>query len=143
MFEWGESSRQRMQGVDNLLITLATEALHRSKYDMTIPWMGGYRSEQDQQQLYAQGTTKCDGIENKSYHQSGYALDIAPVISFDKKSSEHDINRAYNQFAQCMFDVYKHTDCQNLVLHWGGLFGATGWDKAHWELKENPYQKEA
>lgn len=131
MFKWGDTSRLRMTGVDEQLVALHTAALSKSRYDMTIPWMGGLRTAADQQKLFHQGVTQCDGYKNKSYHQSGMALDVAPVKAFKAKTSEKQITIMYNHYAQIVFDEFK-TGNYDGVLHWGGFFG-NGWDKAHWE----------
>ena len=72
MFKFGTTSRKRMQGVDPLLIECAERALALSKYDMTIPWMGGIRTAEEQNAIFKDGNSKCDGYEKKSYHQSDF-----------------------------------------------------------------------
>ena len=78
-FKWGNRSLERMEGVNEFLVECATEALRISKHDMTIPWMGGIRTAEEQNKIFKEGNSKMDGYEKKSYHQSGNALDITPV----------------------------------------------------------------
>ena len=73
---WGKTSRKRMEGVNPILIEFAERLLHESPYDLTIPWMGGLRTPEEQREIYDRGASRCDGVEKKSYHQSGNAIDI-------------------------------------------------------------------
>lgn len=135
-FHWGSRSKQRMKGVNNDLIICANRALIKSKYDMTIPWMGGVRTPEEQNAIFKEGNSKCDGFKIKSYHQSGNALDIIPVVKGYKNT------RAMNHFAnhmliewQKMIDESDTTwKSQGLYMTWGGTFGAQGWDKPHYQV---------
>lgn len=131
MYRFGNTSKRRMKGVRNDLIICATKSLEQSKYDMTIPWRGGYRTAEQQNELYPDAT-KADGYNKLSYHQSGNALDISPC-------AEETSNRAYNAFAQLMLKNWQIMLLDGTAtgwLNWGGLFGSTGWDSPHWEVKE-------
>ena len=139
-FQFGTRSLRRMQGVHPLLTYCATVALERSRYDMTIPWMGGVRSAEDQNALFKSGTSKADGVNDLSEHQKGLALDIEPVGYNIKKPDQKYLAAARNHFAQHMFDVFGEMKARGEVpagvhIHWGGLWGSTGWDKPHYELK--------
>ena len=132
-YQWSDKSKQRMIGVDQLLVLCATMALSRSKYDMTIPKYGGCRTDDEQFSLFVNKLTKCDGKDKKSKHQNGKALDVFPVTRNEKE-------KAYRHFAQNMFDVWAFICDNNLNarkynLHWGGLW-ENFIDMPHWELKE-------
>ena len=82
---WGRDSTRRMQGVDARLVACATAVLKRCPCDLTIPILGGLRTQEEQQRLYARGRTRSgkivtqlDGVKRQSMHQSGRALDIVP-----------------------------------------------------------------
>lgn len=133
MFKWGSKSLRFAQDVDNELFTCATRALAKSKYDMTIPWRGGVRTAEQQNELYNDGNSKCDGYKVKSYHQSGLALDVIPV-----GQNPYTNTRPMLSFAQLMFDEWADMRASGEAcgdLHWGGLFGADGWDKPHYEVR--------
>ena len=78
-YKFGSRSLERIEGVNKDLVKCAELALHNSKVDMTIPWMGGVRTAEDQNEIYRRGASQRDGYDKKSYHQSGNALDIIPV----------------------------------------------------------------
>lgn len=133
MFEYGNRSEKRMIGVNIKLCECARRALAKSKYDMTIPWMGGVRTDEQQNDLFLDGTTKADGYKLKSYHQSRNALDVKPVGKDGYKNT-----RAFNHFAKLMFITWQEMIYQGEakgLLCWGGHFGKSGWDKPHWEVR--------
>lgn len=122
-----------MMGVNALLCECARRSLAKSKYDMTIPWMGGVRTDLEQNKLFLAGNSKADGFQIESYHQSGNALDIIPMID------GHANTKAFNYFAKLMFSTWQEMIYEGKakgILHWGGHFGKTGWDKPHWMIKD-------
>ena len=134
MYEFGERSKKYAIGVDYDLFECAQRALAKSRYDMTIPYLGGLRTAEEQASCYPHAS-KCDGYEIKSYHQSGYAIDIIPVHKGYKNT------RALNYFANLMlveWQIMLVEGCmeENRTLSWGGTFGSQGWDKPHYELRE-------
>lgn len=141
-FKFGTRSMQRMDGVHPLLQQCAISALAKSQYDMTIPWMGGLRTADEQKEIFNRGASRCDGVEILSNHQSGNALDIEPV-GYNKPG---EVGPAYlsavrNHFAQVMFNEFSRMKAngdipEKMYLHWGGLWGSNGWDPQHWELVE-------
>lgn len=134
MFNWGNKSVKRMEGVNPLLIKCATLALEISSHDMTIPWRGGVRTAEQQHELFKAGNSKADGFDKKSYHQSGNALDVIAV-----GANPYENHRAFNHFAKLMFRSWQELIYKGEVtgyLYWGGHFGQTGWDKPHWETRE-------
>jgi peptidoglycan L-alanyl-D-glutamate endopeptidase CwlK len=136
MFNWGNRSKERMEGVNPLLIECATEALKISKHDMTIPWMGGVRTAEEQNAIFKEGNTQKDGFEKKSYHQGGNALDVIPV------SGGYANDKAFRHFAACMFTAWQdilvnrlcedHTD-HAYRLEWGGHW-QNFIDSPHWQI---------
>lgn len=132
-FNWGSRSLKRMEGVNEDLLKCATIALSKSRYDMTIPWMGGLRTAEEQNNIFKQGNSKCDGYDVKSYHQSGNALDVIPVEKGYKNT------RAMNYFANLMLITWQELLSKREVsglMTWGGTFGSQGWDKPHYEIRK-------
>jgi peptidoglycan L-alanyl-D-glutamate endopeptidase CwlK len=76
MFKLGTNSINNLAGVDGRLIDIADLAITLSNIDFGIPSTGGLRTEAVQAKLFADGVSKADGVNNKSYHQSGKALDV-------------------------------------------------------------------
>jgi len=69
-----------MQDVNQRLIDLFNLALSRSPVDFGIAYMGGFRTDEQQNELFKAGVSKCDGYEKKSRHQFGEALDLIPYV---------------------------------------------------------------
>lgn len=141
MFKFGTRSHRRMQGVDPLLTGCAMNALAKSKYDMTIPWMGGVRTPEQQKEIFERGASKCDGVKVLSYHQTGLALDVEPVGYNKEQTNKSYLPKVRNHFAQLMFNEFGKLKADGVIprdvyLHWGGLWGASGWDPQHFELRK-------
>lgn len=103
MFEFGDTSLRRLKYVDDRLIELLNTAIKVSTIDMTIPWMGGKRSAEEQNKLFKDGVSRCDGYDKKSYHQSGLAVDVAPFVNGKQGEQNNDaffsvstVQAAYN-----------------------------------------------
>lgn len=133
-YKWGAGSINRMEGVDLMLVECATRALAKSRYDMTIPWMGGLRTDREQHDIFKEGNSKCDGFKIKSYHQSGNAIDVIPVNKGYKGIRE------MNYFANLMLKEWQSMLLKGEVdklMTWGGTFGANSWDRPHYEIRDN------
>ncbi len=74
MFKFSKRSLEKLNTVDPRLQLLANEVLKISPFDFAITC--GYRTQQEQMQMYVKKLSKCDGIEKKSKHQEGKAIDI-------------------------------------------------------------------
>ena len=126
-FKFGERSQRRYKGVNPLLIQCASNALALSFDDMTIPWMGGLRTSEDQNAIFKTGNSRCDGYKKKSYHQSGNAIDIIPVLG------GYENLEAFERFAVLMKSEWVKLNT-GMELTWGG-----DWknfvDRPHWQIK--------
>ena len=133
MYKFGTKSQARMSDVNLQLVECAKRSLGKSKFDMTIPWMGGKRTATQQNDIFKEGNSKCDGYKIESFHQSGNALDIIPVVKGYKNT------RAMNRFARTMLITWQEMLINNEaegVMIWGGTFGSQGWDKPHYEIRK-------
>ena len=141
-----------MEGVHPLLVKCATDALSISKYDMTIPWMGGVRTAEEQNEIFQRGASKMDGYKKLSYHQpeaspgpEGCALDIDHYgydwNLDDVVKNKIPMPRVYRHFAACMFHswqnilitLFDETLDHAFRLEWGGHW-QTFVDVPHWQL---------
>lgn len=148
-YSFGKRSIQRMEGVHPYLVECAKNTISQSIYDLTIPWMGGVRTAQEQNDIHkgihnnGVSASKCDGYEVLSYHQieasnTGYgmALDIIPV-----GSNPYEETRKLNYIGRLMLInwqelIYKYSDKEDIgVMIWGGTFGASSWDRPHFEIR--------
>ncbi len=150
MYKFGKSSKERLSEVHELLQELAEKCIQKSPYDFGITSTGGLRTAEQQRVLFDTGTTHCDGVKIKSYHQSGKALDLIPYIG---GSYTWENKEAFLGIAKTAFEVWDAMENkQGLHLHWGGYWRAKdsntnmlldindklGWDLPHFELRSNP-----
>jgi peptidoglycan L-alanyl-D-glutamate endopeptidase CwlK len=126
MHKFSTRSRQRLAGVDPLLIAIMVYGISDSPHDFGIPEDGGLRTAERQAELFAQGRTKpgaiitqVDGVRKRSRHQPaadgmGKAVDIFAFVdgkaSWDAKYYE-PIARHLQKVAMAIF---------NVELEWGG-----------------------
>ena len=111
----------------------AKYAKDKAGIDVHIPNQGGLRTTADQQALYAQGrttpgntVTKADGVNNKSYHQSGMAIDV--IDNNDGK--RYGSGNQDRQVAQLMRDF--SAEHPEHGAHF--ITGVDGWDPNHVEF---------
>ena len=69
-------SIKNIQGIDPRLSLIVGMVLARGKVDLTITC--GSRSLEDQQKAFKDGFSNLDGINKKSKHQTGKAIDFIP-----------------------------------------------------------------
>ena len=131
MYRLSNRSLRRLEGVDPLLIDILKESIKTSPYDYGIPMYGGFRTSEEQKQMYAIGRTKelhrspITWTLN-SYHMTGKAFDIYAYVngkaSWDLKYLE-PIARHIQSVAM---------DCFNVKIEWGqDLWGKDG---AHFQI---------
>lgn len=83
-FVFGNRSRRMLYGTEErpgvkpIVVSVAVTALKVSTVDFGV--IDGYRLTEDQIALYKEKRTTLDGINKKSDHQSGYAIDVIPVV---------------------------------------------------------------
>ena len=127
-FELGKNSINNMTGIDDRLIDIAELAITLSPIDFGIPSSGGLRSTEDQAALYTSGKSKCDGRTNKSYHQTGKAIDVYGYV--DGKASWDILH--LTTIATAMLQASAQLGYE---LKWGGLWKS--WqDMPHFELRD-------
>ena len=131
MYKFGTRSKERLQGVNPDLLKCLEMALAMSKHDMTIPGHGGLRTAEEQNQIFKKGHSKCDGYNKKSYHQSGNAVDVIPVVGL------YSNDKGFRHFAACMFHSWqkllKAGEVRGL-LEWGGHW-QNFIDVPHWQIR--------
>ena len=127
-FKLGKNSINNLAGVDGRLIAIADLAIELTNIDFGVPSTGGLRTESDQAKLFADGVSKADGVNNKSYHQSGKAMDVYAYV--DGKASWDKLHLAV--IASAMLQASSQLGYK---LKWGGLWKS--WqDYPHFEIKD-------
>ena len=134
MYKWGGRSKDRMQGVNPVLIEFANRLIKESKYDLTIPPHGGLRTSEEQKEIFNSGASKCDGYNKKSYHQTGNAIDIV-IYSGSIKGMYNSKKLEYigEIGKQIFFDMKQEGKLGDYVAEWGGNWKRFV-DKPHWQL---------
>ena len=127
-FKLGKNSINNLAGVDGRLIAIADLAIELTNIDFGVPSTGGLRTEADQAKLFADGVSKADGVNNKSYHQSGKAIDVYAYV--DGEASWDKLHLAI--IASAMLQASAQLGYK---LKWGGLWKS--WqDYPHFEIKD-------
>ena len=127
-FKLSNNSMMNLTGVDGRLIDIADVAIKLSPIDFGIPSTGGLRTTEDQAKLFEEGVSKADGVNNKSYHQTGKALDVYAYV--DGKASWDKLHLA--TIAAAMLQASSQLGYE---LKWGGLWKS--WqDYPHFEIKD-------
>ena len=151
MYKLGERSSRNLAGVNPCLQLWVNELIKVSPVDFGILDNGGFRTANEQHQLYLDGKSKCDGYKKESYHQSRMAVDLVPYI--DGKFTWSD-RKAFIFLYNKGNEVWEMLKCENRIfkelhLRWGGFWlwkdfnnngkldlpKEIGWDAAHWELR--------
>jgi len=68
-FQFSKKSMERMNGINPDLVVIMYEAIKYSVIDFGVPGSGGLRSAGEQNKLYQDKLSKCDGIQTISNHQ--------------------------------------------------------------------------
>jgi hypothetical protein len=127
-FKLGANSLKNRAGVDSRLIEISDLAISLSNIDFGVPSTGGLRTEADQAKLYTSGKSKADGRTNKSYHQTGRALDVYAYV--DGKASWEKEHLAIVAVA-----MMQAANELGYKLEWGGFF-ISFTDMPHFQLGE-------
>lgn len=123
MYKFGKNSSKKLSTADPLLVYIAQKVIGRSSVDFGIS--EGRRTLETQQSYYNAGKSNCDGIKNKSRHQSNPSTAIDIYAYVDGKANYED---KYMYYLIGLFDaVAKEND---IKLTFGG------WWKS---LKDSPH----
>ncbi len=127
MHKLSNRSRERLQGVNPKLIEVIELALTISAIDFGIPQHGGLRSAKEQKQLFDKGLSKCDGVNNKSYHQSGNAFDVFAYVDGKASWDRYHLTQVAAATLQAAATL-------GYAVEWGGHFKGFV-DMPHFEIK--------
>ena len=116
-----------MAGIDQQLVKVVERAIQITKVDFGIPKYGGLRTVQDQQMLFDAGASKADGVENKSYHQTGNAVDFFAYVDGVATWDIKYMAQVACAFLQAAIDV-------RVGVEWGGTW-TSFIDTPHIQLK--------
>jgi peptidoglycan L-alanyl-D-glutamate endopeptidase CwlK len=131
-FKFGKVSTEKLNEINPVLKELAIKALDKSEVDFGIPVTGGKRTAAEQKALVDQGYSKADGTIKKSYHQSGNAMDLVPVI--DGKMTWEN-KEAFSKINKAVMEAWSEMNVTGWKLTWGGTW-KTFVDLPHYEIKK-------
>lgn len=121
-------SKENRAGIDERLIEISDMAIQITKIDFGIPSTGGFRTAEKQNELFADGKSKADGYNKKSYHQTGKALDFYAYVDGRASWEHHHLTYVATAFLQSASILgYK--------LEWGGNFRSF-LDMPHVQIKD-------
>lgn len=130
-FKLSKNSKKHIKGIREGLKVLVERVLKKSPHDFGIPSTGGFRTPQQQNNLFHQRpkVTQLDGFKRKSYHQTGNAVDI---FVYDEHGACWSCKEKYKEIADLMKEEFKlmkeeqkdsDGDCwfeEDEQLYWGG-----------------------
>ena len=123
-YKLSKNSKKNIKDVDSRLKTLVNRVIKKSPHDFGIPGNGGFRTAQQQNNLFHQKpkVTQLDGFKNKSYHQTGNAFDI---FVYDEHGACWDCKDKYKQIANLFKEEYATMKEEGIfedaeIFAWGG-----------------------
>lgn len=139
MFKLSTRSKTNRAGVDPRLIEISDLAITLTLVDFGHGPDSGVRTDARQAELFAADASQKDGINRRSMHQDGKALDFYAFV--DGKASWHHPHLM--AVACAMFQAAAILDYR---IRWGGMWKSSkpqvvdgvpyGWDCPHIELIE-------
>lgn len=122
MFHFSTKSKNILNSVNPKLQKLFNEVI--KYYDISV--ISGFRTVEEQQELFRQNRSRCDGINTISKHQTRNAVDVVPYpINWE------DISKFY-EVAGCVKTIANQ---QGLKIIWGGDWKSFK-DYPHWEIED-------
>lgn len=128
-FKLSNRSLTRLIGVKPWLVAVAKRAIKITLIDFGIPQHGGKRLAEEQYQLFLDGVSKADGINDLSKHQSGGALDYYAI---DPETGKASWDIGLMGPVACAF--YQAAMELEREIEWGGLWpddDGKAWDLGH------------
>lgn len=122
MYKFGKRSLKTLSGVYGPLQALAYAVLSNSPHDFGIPSTGGLRTAEEQNRLFKAGWSKLDGYDKKSYHQSGYALDVFALTNNKADYKRLDKYKEIADLFKTYFELLKDIGVfpEQSTITWGG-----------------------
>lgn len=125
-------SKTELLGVHPKLVELVSHAIQISAVDFMV--FDGKRTAEEQNRHFRNKASQLDGYKKKSYHQSGNAVDLVPVINGKENHTDWD---NYYVLASAMVTAAKELGIANKI-RWGGA-----WDRRLNQLSADPARLKA
>ena len=78
MFLFGKRSKKKLKNVDDVVKRVCKRALNISTVDFGV--IDGFRTQEQQQEMFDKGVSELDGTMKISDHQLGLAVDVIPIL---------------------------------------------------------------
>lgn len=123
-FSFSNESLRKLYKCHPLLVELMLYAIRTSEDDITI--ICGFRSNEEQQEAYANGKSQLKAGESKHNRKPSKAIDIAPYpIEWDNIES---FDKLGNHIKECAFAL-------EIDIEWGADWKLFKGDYGHFELE--------
>lgn len=132
-FNFSKTSLKRLHTCHPDLIKVLEEAIKLSPIDFGVAC--GHRTIAEQQEVYKQKKSKCDGIKNKSKHNHNPSLAVDVYAFVNGKASWDKTHLGIVAGV-----ILSTANRMGIKLTWGGTFGSNefkGFDMPHMELRSN------
>lgn len=125
-YQFGKTSRQRLEGVHPRLIAVAERALSYGILDLTVVPFGGLRTEADQRKLVERGASQTMNSRHRPQADGyGHAIDLAPYpIDWNDTS----------RFFLASTLMFRAAMEEGVIIAWGGHW-RTFKDYPHFQLE--------
>lgn len=140
VFKLSKNSKKNIEGIDSRLIKLVERSIAKSPHDFGIPSDGGFRTAQQQNNLFHKRpqVTWIDGFKKKSYHQTGKAFDI---FVYDEHGACWACREKYLEISEIIkaeFALMKEEGIfkENETIEWGGDWTKRKKDLPHFQLND-------
>ncbi len=161
-YKWSNRSQGNIDTTNQMVRVFCAYLIRRATQDVCVLGSGGRRTAAMQRSIYDKGHSKCDGVVQKSYHQSGWAVDLVAYVdgrpNWASKGAYLSLARTAQEVWRLMQangeDIDPHTG-RRMHMHQGIYWGSKdlnndrildsndklGWDLAHVEWRHEPQTK--
>lgn len=115
MFKLSNRSIVRREGVDPKLIEISDLAIQITKVDFGHPLYSGLRTAEEQNTLYRDKKSMCDGYVKLSRHQLGDALDFYAYVNGKASWEKEHLTSVVSAFYEAAMRL-------GYRIKWGGFF---------------------
>ena len=120
-FALSQRSYFRLWRVHPSIIRVLEDAIDLTAIDFGVAYMGGFRTEDEQRQLFIQGVSKADGEIHMSKHQTGDAVDL--IIFVDGKALDPKEEHYTEMLCVVAGVVLSSAKRLGVPMKWGGDWG--------------------
>ena len=131
-FYLSKTSLKRLENVDERLVEVVKQAIKETKVDFFV--VSGYRTAEEQNELYKKGLSECDGYKNKSTHQLHLAVDICPLRNGQPLWKLEGNEKEWLEVGRAML---RSARLLGVCLEWGLTYNISNtYDIGHFQINE-------